>query len=104
MKLNKMNWLILTVAVLIVTQTAPSAHGFTGVEEGDASSQKEFAIKETSALPDKFFTSRKLRAQGGEKILVAQMMDDSSQGSVSPQVVEATDEDSEITQIGRAHV
>jgi type IV pilus assembly protein PilQ len=94
-----MNWLILTVAALFSTQAAPSAHGFTGVEEGAASNQNEFAIKETFILPAELFANRSLRTQGTEKFLMAQMMDDSSQDSVSPQVAEAIDEDSEITQV-----
>jgi type IV pilus assembly protein PilQ len=94
-----MNWLILTVAVLITTQTAPSVYGFTGVKEDASSNQNEFAIKETSTLYRDLFANRKNPAQGGENVLIAQMMGDLSQDSASQQVAEATGDESEITQV-----
>jgi len=94
-----MKWLILTVAALISTQTAPSVYGFMGVEEDAASNQNEFAIKETSTLFENLFASRVIRTQGREKVLLAQMMDDPSQDSVSQKIAEASGEESEITQV-----
>ncbi len=97
-KLNKKNWLILTFAVLISTQTASLSYGFTGREAGAANNQNEFVIKENSILSRALLASGKPRTQG-EKILVAQMMDGPSQDSVSPQVAETIEADSEITQV-----
>jgi len=96
---KKMNWFIFTVVALVSTQTALTAFAFTGADKGIASDRKEFAIKEISPRFGKLSANGKLQARGGEKIVLAQMMDDSSQGPVSTQVAEATEAESEITQV-----
>jgi type IV pilus assembly protein PilQ len=94
---KKMNWFVFTVVALVSTQTATFA--FAGADNGVASDRNEFAIQENFTLHGDFSANGKLQARGGEKIVLAQMMDDSSQGPVSTQIAEATEAESEITQV-----
>ncbi|GJL78967.1 MAG: hypothetical protein NPINA01_19560 [Nitrospinaceae bacterium] len=78
-KLYRTHWIIFTLAVLVLTRTAPPAFGLTGVKAGASNSQSQPA--------------------SSEKIFLAQMINDFDPDSSDLQIAQAVPNESEIVQL-----